>query len=437
VPDAGDMRILAHLLGERIPQHWDAALEASWLARIVDEGQDFVFHEIERPLVPVVRAMMQNGIRVDVPWLEAAVEDFRLELETCQGQIDRLAGRRLAVGNHDELANYLYQALGLPIRRLTPAGHPAVDAAALRELADFHKIVGLILKYRLHKLLLDNMESYLARVDRATCRIHCELDPLGAATGRLSCKNPALQAVPALLLEMFVAEPGHLLIELDFSQIELRVLAYLSQDPGLLDAYSGDEVDLHRRAAAWALVIPEEHVTQAQRDTIGKVLNFSIIYGMTPLGLADKLGVPVEEAQRLLARYWKDYPEVPRWAEGVRRAAWRDGFVTTLYGRRRRLPGLRSDEQQAHAMREAVNTKIQGTAADINKLALIRLHRALPPDCRLLLTVHDSVLVEAPEPRAAEVAAHLQKVMEEPPPGFDVPIKVKARWGATWKECKS
>jgi DNA polymerase-1 len=245
-----------------------------------------------------------------------------------------------------------------------------------------------------------------------------------------------LQAVPAELRRVFVADDGYVLLEADFSQIELRVLAHFSNEPLLLAAYTGDdnEVDIHRRTAALALGIDESDVNQQQRNDVGKAINFGIVFGQTEYGLAGKLGIGVQEAASFIEAFFVGYPAVRQWIKSVRRETQRRGAVETLYGRRRRLADATcaDDRLRERAFRQSVNTIIQGTAADINKMALARLHKALPDDCHLLLTVHDSVLMEVPKRRAKRLAALVRQVMEEPPPKFDVPLVVSVNYGPSW-----
>lgn len=284
---------------------------------------------------------------------------------------------------------------------------------------------------------VENFADRLRRaVDPTTGRVHCTLDPLGTATGRFTCRNLELQAVPAELRRVFVADDGYVLLEADFSQIELRVLAHFSNEPLLLAAYTGDdnEVDIHRRTAALALGIDESDVNQQQRNDVGKAINFGIVFGQTEYGLAGKLGIGVQEAASFIEAFFVGYPAVRQWIKSVRRETQRRGAVETLYGRRRRLADATcaDDRLRERAFRQSVNTIIQGTAADINKMALARLHKALPDDCHLLLTVHDSVLMEVPKRRAKRLAALVRQVMEEPPPKFDVPLVVSVNYGPSW-----
>jgi len=348
--------------------------------RIQDEGLEAIYR-LESDVIDPTVAMMHNGILVDANCLNRMAQDFG----------------ELATSSQSKTARHY---------------------AGLRDTA----------------------KRLLRFVDQSTGRIHCTLDPLGTATGRFSCARPALQAVPPELKRAFIAGPNHVLIEADFSQIELRVLAHFSRDPAFLQAYSGgdSEVDLHRRTAALALGIDEADVTVEQRNTIGKAVNFAIIYGQTPQGLAATLDIDPDQAQDFIDAFFAGYPAIRNWQQAVERQVIRDGQVRTLYGRRRYLPDVwsRNKATKQQALRRAVNTIIQGTAADINKLALARLYKALPSNCRLLLTVHDSVLLEVPKGETKAAGRLVRQVMQAPPPDFSVPLVVAVRCGRCWAECQ-
>lgn len=277
----------------------------------------------------------------------------------------------------------------------------------------------------------------LLRHVRPDGRIYADLDPLGAATGRYRCQDPNLQGLPKILRAAVVAPPGHIVMEADVSQCELRVLAHFSQDARLLAAFH-DGVDLHRQTAAAALGVAAEQVTDEQRDRIGKQVNFAIIYGMTANSLAQKLAVAPWQAQAFMDGYFAAYPGVREWIAQVHAAAQADCQVRTLCGRRRQLPDVHSADPAAvaAAQRQAVNTVIQGTAADLMKLALIRLHNELPDQVQMLLPVHDSVLLSVPAGLVEETRQIVVGAMEAVPEGFGVPLKVEVKTGSTWAECK-
>ena len=302
-------------------------------------------------------------------------------------------------------------------------------------LATQHPAAPAILAYQQQKPVRDAGRRLLAHLGPIGI-VRAELDPLGAATGRFSCSSPNLQGLPAPVLPAIEAAPGRVLLEADYSQMELRVLAHFSQDPALLHAFQHD-IDLHVRTAASVLGIAEADVTDEQRS-LGKTLNFSIIYGRTAYGLAEELGVSMQRAEELLAAHAAAYPGVAAWIAAVHEQARNSGEVRTLYGRRRQLPNIysASDALAAEARRQAVNTIIQGTAADLMKLALIRLNDALPDGVRMLLPVHDSVLLEVPSAVVEETQQIVVAAMESTPADFSVPLKVEVKTGPTWAGCK-
>jgi DNA polymerase I-like protein with 3'-5' exonuclease and polymerase domains len=268
-------------------------------------------------------------------------------------------------------------------------------------------------------------------------RIYADLDPLRTVTGRYSCREPNLQGLSPALRAAVEASPGHLLLEADVSQCELRVLAHFSQDPRLLAAYRDGNVDLHAQTAAAALGIAPEQVTDEQRG-IGKQVNFAIVYGMTADSLAQKLAISPIEGQALLDGYFAAYPGVRAWIARVHAAAYEDRQVRTFSGRRRQIPDIRSRDpgEVATAQRQAVNTIVQGTAADLMKLALIRLNDALPDGVKMLLPVHDSMLLEAPESLVEETRRIVVESMESTPADFSVPLRIDTHTGRAWADCK-
>jgi DNA polymerase-1 len=417
---------------------WLQGLHGQLLAQVAAEGVEYVYREVELPVILPTAAMSMAGIRVDIPLLNQLLECYRTRLAIARFQICEAAGRQINPDSHLELCEYLFNDLKLPVNKWTFSGVPSTCDLALKRLDGLHPVVAAIRAYNEARPVVSALESLLSYVDQATQRVRPELRPLGAATGRFSCCRPNLQAVPKAILEAFVPDDRCVLLDADFSQIELRVLAHFSQDPGFIEAYATGQ-DIHRRTAAAALGVPEEKVSPEARDAIGKPVNFGIVYGETEYGLAENLGIGINQTQSFIDGYFRMYPMVRQWIEQIQSQALRRGCVETLYGRRRYLPDISSRDPKAadHALRQAVNTVIQGTAADINKLAIARLHRALPSDCPMLLTVHDSVLLEVPSRRAEEIAAMVRDVMEIQPPGFSVPIKAEVRSGRTWRECKA
>ncbi len=307
---------------------------------------------------------------------------------------------------------------------------------ALAQLLPLHPLVAHLQTYRDAHAAYISAKGVMEAVDPATSIVRGNLDPLGTLTGRFSCSDPPLQALDRRVRRAIEAAPGCVLMEADYSQMELRVLAHFSQDAALLHAFQHDE-DLHVRTAASVLGVAEADVTAEQRQ-LGKTLNFGIVYGQREYGLADELGVIMQRAEELLAAHATAYPGVAAWISQVHKQAENSGEVRTLYGRRRYLPNIYSTlaGDVAEARRHAVNTIVQGTAADLLKMALVRLHDTLPDEVRMLLSVHDSLLCEVPQALVEETRQIVTEAMETTPAGFSVPLKVEVKTGRTWADCK-
>lgn len=372
----------------------EAQLTYEAISNSVDNPRlDFLLREIELPVIEPTAAMMEAGALVHRPLLEEFVESSGLQVEMRQMQLADL--------------------------RANP-GDGVRAKTVQKELGHYQSIQS-------------NARNLLAAIDAETGRVHPSLDPLGADTGRFSCSSPNLQGLPREMRSCVVAGPGKVLIVADWKQAEMHVLGYWSQDPYLLAAIA-QEVDLHTRTAAAVLGIPEADVTE-QRD-LGKTVNFAIVYGETSYGLSEDLGIGQIEAQELLDAFYRQYSGVYRWSDSVQHFVIRHEYVSTLFGRHRVLPEARSDRppERDRALRQAVNTVIQGTAAELHKMALVRVHRGLPQGCRLLLPIHDAVLVEVPMDRVAECASVLRCLLEAPLPGFPWSLPVEIKAGRSWGE---
>jgi DNA polymerase-1 len=355
-------------------------------------------------------------------------------MEVARRALCHHAGRNFDPNDAEAVRRLLYNDLGLPCPQETRHGNQSISKATLARLA--HPLVAQLQTYRDAKPAYDSANAIHTALGPHGTVVRGNLDPLGTATGRYSCSDPPLQGLDRRVRRAVEAPPGHTLLEADYSQMELRVLAHFSQDTALLHAFRHD-IDLHVRTAASVLGIAEADVTDEQR-ALGKTLNFGIVYGQTAYGLADELGVPQPEAEALLAAHAAAYPGVTAWIAQVHQRAANIGEVRTLFGRRRYLPNIYSalPSAVAEAQRQAVNTIIQGTAADLMKLALVRLHNMLPDEVRLLLPVHDSVLLLVPEGLVEETRRIVIEAMEGVPDGFTVPLKVEAKSGRTWADCK-
>jgi len=413
--------------------------------RLIELGLERLFREIELPLVRVLAQMEAAGVKMDPYRLGEITARVRDRIDELADEITRLAGGPFTIGSPQQLAEVLFVRLGLETGRKGKTGF-STDARVLRGLRGQHAIVPAIEEWReLTKLLNTYLEPLPARLDPATGRLHTTFNQLVAATGRLSSSNPNLQNIPVRtelgseIRSCFVAEEGCRLLVADYSQIELRLMASLSQEPALLDAYHRGE-DVHRVTAAAVAGIPVEDVTKKQRER-AKATNFGIMYGLSAFGLSEQVDMPVEEARAFIDAYFAKYPRVKAFRERVIAQATQDGYVTTLFGRRRAVPELRSSNFRNRSLGErlAVNTILQGTAADIIKVAMVSVSRELERRklaSRLVLQVHDELVLECP---AAEVDECLPLLRDAMCAALDLdpPLEVDTGVGDDWVAAKS
>jgi DNA polymerase-1 len=405
-------------------------------------GLSRLLAEVELPLVPVLARMELEGVAVDAALLGRLSADYGREAESLRRSVWAEAGTEFNLDSPKQLGEVLFRKLGLRRGRRTKTGF-STDERTLLALAADHEIAGLILSYRqLAKLRAGYLDALPKLIDPRTGRVHTTYNQAVAATGRLSSSNPNLQNIPTRsdlgrqIRKAFVAPPGRVLVSADYSQIELRIMAHLSGDEGLIEAFRAGK-DLHRATAALIFGADEEAVTREQRDW-AKTVNFGIMYGMTSYGLARDLGIDAAEAQGFIDRYFATYPRVREYTERAVREAARTGWSSTILGRRRPIRGLDASSPAARGLAErtAVNTPIQGTAADMIKLAMIEADRLLGASgvpARMVLQVHDELVFEADEGAAEEVAALARRSMERPP-GVElcVPVVVNASSGPDW-----
>jgi DNA polymerase I len=359
-------------------------------------------------------------------------------------QIHALAGREFNASSPQQLGKVLFEEMGLPAPVRYGKGKTISTAAdVLEALAPEHEIVRLVLEYRqLTKLKGTYVDALPALIDPATGRIHTSFNQTGAATGRLSSSNPNLQNIPIKtelgreIRAAFIPRPGWKLVVADYSQIELRLLAHMSQDPVLLDAFRKGE-DIHTRTAAEVMAVPPMLVTKEARNS-AKAVNFGIVYGISGFGLAANLGISRKEAEAYIKAYFERYAGVKRFIDATIAATRESGIARTLLGRERPIPDMNSRNANARgfAERTAVNSPIQGTAADLIKLAMVRLDKALAPmQTRLLLQVHDELVLEAPETEVAVVFGLVKNEMEKAYP-LDVPLTAEVGFGDNWRDAK-
>jgi len=416
-----------------------APLRAALLVR----GLTALYDDIERPLIRVLARMEVTGVRVDVERLRSIVLALTEEVRTREQTIQELAGHPFTVNSTPQLRTVLFDELGLQPSKKTKTGY-STDAASLEKLKGQHQIIDELLRYReVEKLRSTYGESFLSAV-QADGRIHATFQQTVARTGRLSSEDPNLHNIPVRsdegrrFREAFLPAEGWRLLVADYNQIELRVIAHLAKDPGLIEAFRSG-TDIHTATASRVFGVLAADVTHAQRSK-AKMVSYGLAYGMESFGLAQRLAIPKEEAAGLRAAYFEAFPAVEQYMEQVVADARDKGYTETLFGRRRLLPELAGGNFQTRlaAERQAMNAPIQGLAADIFKVALVRLDAALDAaglDARVVLQVHDEVILEVPPAEEVEVERVTLDVMHGAAQ-LDVPLEVNLAWGDTWATAK-
>jgi len=413
---------------------------------LVEAGLDTVFETLELPLVPVLADIELAGVRIDSKVLAAQSRDLEAKLAAVETRIHALAGGPFNINSPKQLGEVLFEKLKLPTLKKTGKTRSASTAVeVLEELAESHELPRLILDWRgVSKLKSTYVDALPQLVNPETGRIHTSFNQAVAATGRLSSSDPNLQNIPIRteagreIRRAFIADPGHVLISADYSQIELRVLAHLAGEPALIEAFRNGE-DIHARTAS-RVFGDDSGLDPHELRRRAKIVNFAILYGKTAFTLARDIDVPIEEAQAFIDAYFEEFPKVRAFIDETLAQGRERGVVTTMYGRRRLMPDLtsRNGQIRARAEREAVNMPIQGTAADILKRAMIDLHAALPASGvrgRMILTVHDELLFEV-RAEDAGAAADLVRERMEGAAELVVPLTVDVGTGANWYEAK-
>ena len=412
--------------------------------RLQEAGLDRLFREVELPLVAVLVAMERAGVRLDVDRLGAVGHTFADRIADLEREIWELAGEEFTIGSPQQLAVILFERLNLSRKRRGKTGF-STDARVLAAIRSEHEIVAKVESWReLTKLKNTYLDALPALVDPVTKRLHTTFNQTATTTGRLSSTNPNVQNVPIrteigrAIRACFVAEGGASLISADYSQVELRLLAHIAGEDVLKEIFRRGE-DVHAATAAEIFDVALDDIDPGVRSR-AKMVNFGIVYGLQPFGLSDRLQIPIEEAEEFIRRYLDRFPAVQRFIDETIARATTDGYVTTLFGRVRRIPELRerSWQQRELGKRLAVNTVIQGTAADIIKVAMVRCHRAIRDAglrTRPVLQIHDELLFEAPDD---EVEAASAIVRDEMTGAFelDPPLAVDLGVGANWLEAK-
>ena len=412
-------------------------------AQLKQNNLERVYAEIELPLARVLGDMEREGFLVDADALRALGEEFRAHIALLTDEIAALMGARINLNSPKQLGEMLFDKMGLPAPKKTQRGY-STSAEVLENLAAGHEVCAKILEYRKYQKLESTYIDSLLNLQDAAGRIHSRFDQVATATGRISSAEPNLQNIPVRtelgrqIRRAFIARPGCVLVDADYSQIELRVLAHMSGDETMIEAFREGQ-DIHARTAAEVYGVPLEQVTHEMRSA-SKAVNFGIVYGISDFTLAKNISVSRKEAKEFIERYFERYPGVKRYMDAAVAEGREKGYVTTLMGRRRYLPELASANFNLRSFGErcAMNSPIQGTAADIIKLAMIRVADALRKGgykARLILQVHDELIVEAPEDEQERVRALLKDCMEGVA-ALAVPLKTDISVGRDWRECK-
>ena len=408
-----------------------------------DEKLAFVYDRIELPLVPVLLAMERHGVLIDREKLEAQSQELGREILALEQQAYQAAGQPFNLGSPKQIQEILFERQKLPVKKKTPSGQPSTDEDSLAELALDHPLPRLILEHRALSKLKSTYTDKLPRsINAATGRVHTTYSQTTAVTGRLASNEPNLQNIPIRtpagrrIRACFIAPPGAKLMSADYSQIELRIMAHLSGDENLRRAFAEGE-DVHRATAAEVFGVPLGDVAADQRR-IAKVINFGLIYGMSSFGVAQNLGIDRGTAQTYIERYFARYPGARRYMDETRRRARELGYVETVFGRRLWLPELRSGApvRRQAAERAAINAPMQGTAADLIKLAMIAVKQWLDESgsgAKLIMQVHDELVLEVPDGEVATVKARVRELMQAVHK-LDVPLVVEVGVAGNWDQ---
>ncbi|HVX01169.1 MAG TPA: DNA polymerase, partial [Candidatus Babeliaceae bacterium] len=406
-----------------------------------DHSQAMLYEKLELPLINILCAMEQEGIVIDKEKLHDLNKEITVELEELESTILKLVDKEpgsINLNSPKQLEELLFDILKLPvIKKTAQKTGRSTDYEVLKELSKLHGVPSLIIKYReLFKLKTTYIEALEKYRDPTTSKIHTTFSQTATATGRLSSSDPNLQNIPPSIRHAFKASCGKLFISADYSQIELRVLAYLSQDSRLRQAFK-EKQDIHALTATGLFNVSLDHVSSAQRE-LAKRINFSILYGLTPYGLSKDLDIPFKQAKEYIERYLAQYPGVVAWMNSIIEKAKAQGYIETLWGRRRYVPGIYEKNRSLYelARRIAINTVVQGTAAELVKLGMIKIFNGLKErvlDAKMILQIHDEIVLQSAShhvlPVVDMVKDSLTNIVD-----WNVPMEVTIRTGASWGE---
>ncbi|HEX8200205.1 MAG TPA: DNA polymerase I, partial [Isosphaeraceae bacterium] len=437
--DRVDVAQVGVYAGEDADVAW--RLESILATKVHAEGLWDLYAELERPLIAVLAGMEAAGIKVDVPRLQELSRDFEGKLRGIEARIYQEAGHEFNIGSLPQLRQVLFTELKLPSSKKTPGGEPSTDVEVLEELAGKHPLPRLLIEHRQIAKLKSTYLDALAKLADDAGRVHASFNQVVTATGRLSSSDPNLQNIPirtevgGQIRQAFVPGfPGWSLLTADYSQIELRILAHYSKDPALVRAFAED-LDIHAVVASRIFGVPEAQVDAAQRR-VAKTVNFGVIYGLSPFGLAARLGIPQSQASAFIDAYFQEYAGVEAFITRTLERAMKEGRVATILGRRRAISGIKSTTGRVRnlAERTAVNAVIQGSAADLIKRAMLEVDRRIRRDglkARMLLQIHDELVFEAPDEEIGPLAELVRQAMITAL-DLDVPLKVDRAAGPNW-----
>lgn len=410
--------------------------------RLKNEGLEELYFSIEMPLIYVLADMEERGVKVDRERLFELSKELQRELQGIEDKIYKIAGERFNINSPQQLQRILYDKIGLkPIKRTKTGYSTGMDV--LEELSEAHELPKEILNYRtLFKLKTTYVDALPRLINRKTGRIHTSFNQTMTATGRLSSSDPNLQNIPirgdwgTMMREVFIAEKDNVLISADYSQVELRILAHISKDEGLIDSFRKN-LDIHARTASELFGVPEDKITPEMRRA-AKSINFGIVYGISPYGLSEALGISQKEASQYIENYFKRHEGVKNYIDNAIKQARDFGYVKTIMGRKRPIPEINSPSSnlRQQAERLAINTPIQGTAADLIKVAMINIWKRLKEEglkTKIILQIHDELVFESPKEEKDKVMKLIKTEMEKAIP-LSVPLKVDIGYGRNWAE---
>jgi DNA polymerase I len=409
-----------------------------------------LFKNIEMPLIPVLAEMEMHGIALDKEFLSNLSLDLEYRLKEIEKQVFEAVGEDFNLNSTQQLSQALFDKIKLspPDRtQRTSSGYYSTSAAVLEGMKGQHPVIDWILEYReLSKLKSTYVDSLPLQVNEKTGRVHTSYNQTGSVTGRIASSDPNLQNIPIrtemgrMVRKAFIAKQGFQLLSVDYSQVELRIAAHMADDKAMLDAFRAN-LDIHAATAAAIHNVPIEQVTKDMRRH-AKAINFGLLYGMSPFGLTRTTELTLAEAEDFVDAYFIRFPGIKQYLDEMRRMATEQGFVETLLSRRRYFPGLKTQSNQMirnREEREAINAPIQGTAADIMKLAMIKVHKTLGEigsAARMLLQVHDELVFEVPDDKVSETAQVIQEIMENAYQ-LKIPLHTDARYGLNWDELQA